>query len=282
MVCGQGFLGDRICYVYQNLFTENERHMKKTIFILVVCISIATPLQVLADEFPDYGNGDGTIISMYDQDSRRITIRKTEGEIRVGNLADPSERVIYDSIELKNVIGQLNDNDVIQYLEILRIDYLDETPHSYYGIPGETWLKISFESLIGWIRIGGQYFDPFKNNQWEIIEILNDNGMVWTIRRLDQVVSVHHSYSIYENPHISENQIVYTIRPRETDPSQTNLDVIAITEETVTIDGWTDHWLLIRYGEYTGWIFGGYTTVERGGPKYGIPSSVIPITVGWY
>ena len=81
--------------------------MKITIFALVVYMVIATPLHVFADEPHSYGNGDGTILSSYERDSRRTTLRKTEGEVRVGNNAFPSERVIYDSIELQNVIGRI-------------------------------------------------------------------------------------------------------------------------------------------------------------------------------
>lgn len=54
--------------------------------------------------------------------------------------------------------------------------------------------------------------------------------------------------------------------------AQENHTITAMTEETENIDGLTDHWLQIEYAPNTyGWIFGGYVSVERGGPKYYIP-----------
>lgn len=49
-----------------------------------------------------------------------------------------------------------------------------------------------------------------------------------------------------------------------------------------TIDGRKDHWLKVKYKDYTGWIFGGYASAERGGPKYYIPESSIEFDIGWY
>lgn len=55
------------------------------------------------------------------------------------------------------------------------------------------------------------------------------------------------------------------------------------TEETETIDGLTDHWLKIEYASNKyGWIFGGYASVERGGPKYYIPEAMIIFDLSWY
>ena len=55
------------------------------------------------------------------------------------------------------------------------------------------------------------------------------------------------------------------------------------TEETETIDGLTDHWLKVEYepGKF-GWIFGGYASVERGGPKYYIPEKTVIFDLSWY
>ena len=43
-----------------------------------------------------------------------------------------------------------------------------------------------------------------------------------------------------------------------------------------------DRWVKIQYeeGKY-GWVFGGYVSVERGGPKYMIPEHEIEFLVGW-
>lgn len=64
---------------------------------------------------------------------------------------------------------------------------------------------------------------------------------------------------------------------------QENYTVVAMTEEKDSIDGMNDYWLKIEYahGKY-GWIFGGYATVERGGPKYYTPENTAIFALGWY
>jgi len=64
---------------------------------------------------------------------------------------------------------------------------------------------------------------------------------------------------------------------------QENHEILAITEESETIDGHKDHWLKVEYqpGKY-GWIFGAYAGVERGGPKYYIPENMVKFDLGWY
>ena len=44
--------------------------------------------------------------------------------------------------------------------------------------------------------------------------------------------------------------------------------------------GKKDYWLKIKYEDYTGWIFGAYIDIERGGPKYYIPEDVIEFGLG--
>jgi hypothetical protein len=53
------------------------------------------------------------------------------------------------------------------------------------------------------------------------------------------------------------------------------LEVIAATEELETIDGITDKWLKIEHDGVIGWIFGGYTFINRGGLKYYTPEGLI-------
>lgn len=62
---------------------------------------------------------------------------------------------------------------------------------------------------------------------------------------------------------------------------QLTYNVVEITEESEIIDGINDRWVKIEYekGKY-GWVFGGYVSVERGGPKYMIPENEIKFLVG--
>ena len=69
----------------------------------------------------------------------------------------------------------------------------------------------------------------------------------------------------------------------ESEKAFSNIAARIITEETETIDGLTDHWLKIEYASNKyGWIFGGYASVERGGPKYYIPEAMIIFDLSWY
>jgi hypothetical protein len=51
--------------------------------------------------------------------------------------------------------------------------------------------------------------------------------------------------------------------------------------ERVKNNGENDRWLKISYQGTEGWIFGGYTDVERGGPKYYLPETIIDWHLGW-
>jgi len=59
-------------------------------------------------------------------------------------------------------------------------------------------------------------------------------------------------------------------------PYDESLGVLAITEEEDTVEGMTDYWVKIEDEQNRiGWIFGAYTDINRGGPKYRIPGDEI-------
>ena len=99
---------------------------------------------------------------------------------------------------------------------------------------------------------------------------------------MDETLSVFENLNIRNNPGTEKTEVIYTIRPKATDPFQTNVEVIAMTQEEETIDGKTDSWLKIKYKNYEGWIFGGYATAERGGPRYYIPENIVINDLSWY
>ena len=241
---------------------------------------------VSATEIGNYNNGNGTIIDQRNNNDSIIITRKCETEVVIGDLADEDQRVIYDNYRDRNAIGELQDNDKIQTLEIYKVLYKNKPEDEWNRASGELWYKINFENLIGWICISpdylGKYSDPYTNNRWQIIDSIQSSGKKWTIRALDQTLSVWENLNIRENPGITGNKVLYTIRPKDTDPPQSNVEVIAITEEVEIIDGIEDHWVKVKYKQYIGWIFGGYATAERGGPKYYIPEKRVRFDLGWY
>ena len=258
--------------------------MVNKMFILIIFISISN--YMYSESVPNYNSGNGTIIFQNDTKDVIETIRKCNVDITIGDLAKENERIIYNDYTSKNTIGELQDNDKIKVREIYRIEYKNEPKDKWDGVRGELWYKIEYNSSVGWICIISDYIykysDPYENNCWEIVEQIQSSGKKWTVRTIDQKLAVWENLNIRDNPGVTGNKIIYTIRPNDTDPVQSNVDVIAMTEETETIDGRNDHWLKIEYKDYVGWIFGGYTTAERGGPKYYIPENRVQFELGWY
>lgn len=257
--------------------------MKK--FVLLICVLSVVITISFAEEAPNYQNGNGTIIYENEEKDTKVIIRKCEVEVIIGDLASFEQRIIYENYISKKPIGKLHDNDECKILQVYRIDHLKNDLNKWNEVNGELWYKIACNSITGWICISSDYIgkfkDPYYNNRWEIIDVVKSGGKKWTVRTMEQELSVWNKLEIRDNPGISGNKVLYTIKPNVTDPYQTNVEVLAITEEVETIDGTKDHWLKIKYNEYTGWIFGGYTTAERGGPKYYIPESIIEFDLGW-
>ena len=150
----------------------------------------------------------------------------------------------------------------------------------------ELWYNIKSDTMEGWICIYSGYIaffrDPYFDNRYEILEVIESAGKKWTVRSIKQSLSVWENLNIRAKPGINGTNVVYTIRPGTTDPRQTNVEVIAITEERDTIDGKNNYWLKINYKDFTGWIFGGYASAERGGLKYYIPEDMVHFDLGWY
>lgn len=221
---------------------------------------------------PNYKNGNGTIISSTNENGIKKTVRKCEmADIEIGDLLDEKHRDIYSDCNKENKIGKLKDNDKISVEQICSIEYPKND---------ELWYKIKFENLSGWINVNSG--DPYSGNNYEVLEEINVNGKKWTVRKMKQIVTVWENLNMRDKPGTAKTKVVYTIRPRDTDPVQTNVEVIAMTEEKETIEGITDFWLKIKYKEYEGWIFGGFTSVERGGPKYYIPEYSVIFDLSWF
>ena len=255
--------------------------MKKSLFLIILVV-----LAQLIFANPNYNNGNGTIIFSQNQDGVKTTIRKCEiDSIIIGDLLADKNRNIYSNYNFSKKIGKLNDNDAIKILEVCTIEYLNK-PEDKWGNPsGELWYKIIHKNKEGYICISptslSEYSNPYFDNRYEILEEINSENK-WTVRKLNQLVAVWENLNIRNKPGTSNTEIIYTIRPGNSDPIQTNVEVIAITQEKDTIDGKSDYWLKIKYKNYEGWIFGGYTTVERGGPKYYLPEAMIDFDLSWY
>ncbi len=257
--------------------------MKKSI-LLIILLSIS---QVVFSN-PNYKNGNGTIITSSEENSIKTTIRKCIiNNIKIGDLLEEKNRTVYENFNFNKTIGQLKDNDNINVLEVCTIEYLNK-PKSRWGNPaGELWYKIQFDNSVGCICVSpdflGKYTDPYYDNRYEILGEIQTSKK-WTVRKLKQTVSVWEKLNVRDKPGLEGKKIFLLHNFEEGSRSpQENHEIVAITEETETIDGLTDHWLKIEYEPRKfGWIFGGYASVERGGPKYYIPENTVIFALSWY
>ncbi len=257
--------------------------MKKSI-LLIILLSIS---QFLFSN-PNYKNENGTIITSSYENGIKTTLRRcVVNNIKIGDLLQEKNRTIYEDYTFKNSIGKLKDNDKVNVLEVYTIENLNKPKGKWGDSAGELWYKIQLGKSIGCICINPQYLreyeDPYFDNRYEILEEI-EGSKKWTVRKLKQMVSVWERLNVRDKPGLDGKKLFLLHNFEEgTRSPQENHEILAITEETETIDGRTDHWLKIEYepGKY-GWIFGGYASVERGGPKYYIPERVVIFDLSWY
>jgi len=230
-------------------------------------------MEIYTQENPNYMNQNGTIIIRTQEHGLVITIRRHNQDVIIGDLATEDERKVYDNYINGRKIGDLAENDQINITEICTIENQSTGKK-------ENWYHITKDNIAGWIR--DDYSDPYKNNAWSIIETITSSVKKWTVRKLEQTVSIWEVLNVRDKPGVTGTNVIFQIKPGITDPVQTNVHTLAITEEDDLIDGKKDYWLKIDYNGELGWIYGGYASVERGGPKYYIPEYVIEFALGWY
>ena len=239
-----------------------------------------------APNFCSFRNGNGTIIETKIIDNTIWVIRKHEQRIRIGDRIRNERLIVHDNPKLENSIElfRLRAGDYINTLEIIREENI---LNNLLNI----WLKISTDNgEIGWINItrhryalgyelGGN--DPYDNDRWSIIETITANEREWTVRKQESYLSIWSTLDVRDKPGLYGSTILFQlvpILPQDNDGWIYFVEGFAITEETERINNRTDHWVKItdRQGR-TGWIFGGWGDIERGGPKYLTPEYIILI-----
>jgi hypothetical protein len=252
--------------------------MKRMLALLVLLTSVVIPG---FSQSNNYANGNGTIIEIKTDGNIKWVIRKHIQSIKIDYSSRNINLNIYDRPELENgtIIGEVNLNDNINITQVAEVTIADEYHY---------WVNVTTDNNInGWIFCGkyeykyAQFSIPYFAGGWEILEYINIGGKSWTIRRMVyQHVAVWEALNIRDKPGLVDTKVISRIIPPENTSPLVNLIVTEATEEMETIDGITDRWLKINYQGVEGWIFGGYTSVERGGPKYHTPENIIYAALG--
>ncbi len=234
--------------------------------------------------YPDYENGNGTVIGTIFDENTELVLRKHVQRVQIGNMARDYSLIIYDKPSLKNgnAIGNLKLDDYIDISQIAEVTSGDD----YYF-----WANISTDNKItGWIfcrKYGEQLAEiliPYFDNRWEITGRINTSGKLWTVRKMVfQKNSVWRMLDVRDKPGLDGSKVLFELIPKDTDRLVYGVEILSMTEEEDVIDGQTDHWIQIKDEEgRIGWVFGGYTDVERGGAKYRTPEALVHSVLGWH
>jgi len=220
---------------------------------------------------------NGTIVSLKKTHSELLTAIKHYQIITLGDLATKDNLVIHPKPSLSKQDGLLHYGDTIVVDQILIKKSL-KTGHK------DIWYKIKYLSKNGWLYVGNtkdiNNRDPYENDNWKLLEIIDKK---WTVRKMDEQLSVWGEVEIRNKPGLSNSIVTYLIDPQGIHENyQQTVSIIAMTEETETINEIEDHWLKIQYKSYSGWIFGGFATAERGGHKYYTPANIAEQNIGIY
>jgi hypothetical protein len=238
------------------------KYLKKALFVTFIILSISS----CNKKSVNYNNGNGKIVKSEKIDTYTQITRKHNQTIFVSDETESSLLDVYEKPD-KNAKNckDIKYGDSIQITNVLTKKYKDKN---------ETWLKVNNNTKSGWILLGNE--DPYSDNSWSVIDKVKVNYTKWTVRKLEQGIAIWKDTKVYDKPGQRKGEIA--IINKNNDLSQVNLNTIALTEETDTIEGKTDHWADVIYnGNDKGWIFCGDATVERGGPKYLIPENMIEL-----
>lgn len=225
---------------------------------------------------PDYGGANGEILFEYVDSSGMVVKRKVELTIKIeiAEFLDSSMLTVYkDASKESRVLAEISNGDVLKIKEQDIVCYRSGSsrdPRMYE----EIWYKVEVSGCKGWIcvydGIRNNNLDPFNENAWEILEE-DVTSNKFTVRKLEQIIALRTDTELYSDPDMSSKVICKAGEDYDFSRGQLNLKVIAITQQKVTLNGETDHWVKVEYKGEEGWIFGGYLSNEAGGPKYAIP-----------
>ncbi len=243
--------------------------------LFIACILLFFAFILFADT-PDYADGNGTIFSESQSGNEKIIVRKYVQRVEIGDLADSVNRTVWNSPGFSGA-QQVHTLELGDFIDIDRIFVRTDLSED----KTLAWLSITCDTgESGWILYSNR--DPYGDDTWAIIDHIDAGGKSWTVRKLVQGLAVWEVLNVRDVPGLEGSTVLFQLKPAADNP-QVNIRTLGLTVETESIDGMTDCWVLMEDAEgRKGWIFGGYTGAERGGPRYLIPEDVIMFSLGFY
>jgi hypothetical protein len=227
-------------------------------FIILTCVGLHAA---------DFQNGNGTIIQRYSTNEISWTIRKHSQELIMDSWPDQEHYYIYSepTLDVNKRIFSLKKGEEYQCIEIATATSAQKNTTN--------WIKVKTQTnKIGWKFLGNS--DPYQNDQWSIEDVIKTINRIWTIRKIEGTLATEQTVTIQEKPGENSSNILTKITVPEND--WINIRIIAISEEEDTIDSISDHWVkVITSDGIYGWVFGGFLTAMRGGPKYLTPEEIV-------
>ena len=160
---------------------------------------------------PNYNNGNGTVLSKFENNEIKTTVRKCELHVVIGDLLREEHRFIYDNYANGTIIGKLKDDDGVEVLESCTVVHLNKPKDTWGNPSGALWYKIRLHEITGWICITsttiGSGTDPYYNNRYEIIGKIQSSGKFWTVRRMKQTVSVWEKLNVRDAPGLGGKKV---------------------------------------------------------------------------
>ncbi|HBG65148.1 MAG TPA: hypothetical protein DDW78_01605 [Treponema sp.] len=221
---------------------------------------------------PDYAGGNGTVTGRESRGNHSFTTRRHEQEIRTGSQLSSRQRIIYADFRSQKRIGELHEDDIICTQQI-RSD-LDRSRNKL-----AVWYSISYGAgQSGWICMGYDGEDttfPYHDGNWEVLRSIRADGAEWTVRRLEQQMTVWNTAALFAEPG-AYDKMQGTI-PVAGKPETISTKAVAINPDLPGI--W---WLQVQQGGTSGWTADcGDITVERLGPRFLTPEAIVDWELGW-
>ena len=235
--------------------------MKKFLILTFIYV-VSSTIFAQSNNIPN-----GTILDSATENGHSILIRKHEQTLTIDYSAQDFQMVLYDSPLSKNRIGDLQKKDIIQIKEI-------------YMINGkEMWLNISSSETEGYIlfQSSENIYDFYADDLWQPVETIQSGDKTWHTLKCDQGFFIYTNLNIRDKPGLAGTKIGM-ITANNT--NYVSVKTSEVTVEKERIDGKSERWAKIEYKGVTGWVFGGYLSFERGGPRFITPESRLAMSLG--